>query len=224
MCASVSRVEYWYHFSSVLPTSLLHSFALHFIVFLPIPLCLLFWSLLIAEMLILHTAPGHPPARKVCVTCLEDYCGGVSRRELWRKPKGHTKWPLSFYPTQLAAISPFSDYIVRERIHHHTFTPLPPPPLLPLTGGEKKLRWFDSALQREGRRQRKLLVGSSLTVICDSVVRCGRRKKKEGWDKRRGNLRSEYIKSWSTLMKVVRSYEIHNNEQLGSCSSLFCLS
>lgn len=195
----------------------MNSFTLLFIVFLPIPLsnCLLFWSLLNAEMLILHTAPGHPPATKVCVTCLGDYCSRVYCREVWRKPKR----PLSFSPTQLEAISPFSDYIVCERIHYHTFPHLPPSPLLLLTGWKKKL--FDSVLQSEGRRQRKLLAGSSVTVIV-ILVRCGRRK--EAWDKRRWNLRSEYIKIWSTLMKVVRSYQIHNNEQLGSCGSLFCLS
>lgn len=81
-------VEYWYNFSSVLPTSLLHSLAFLFIVFLPIPLCnsLLFWSLLIAEMIMLHRAPGHPPARKVCVTCLEDFCCGLSCGAGWWKP------------------------------------------------------------------------------------------------------------------------------------------
>lgn len=116
-------VEYWYNFSSVLPTSLLHSLAFLFIVFLPIPLCnsLLFWSLLIAEMIMLHRAPGHPPARKVCVTCLEDFCCGLSCGAGWWKLKRHTKWLLSLNPTQLAPISPFSDYIVCERIHHDTF-------------------------------------------------------------------------------------------------------
>lgn len=34
-----------------------------------------------------------------------------------------------------------------------------------------------------------------MTVICDSVERCERRKEKEGCDKRKSNLRSEYIKS-----------------------------
>lgn len=218
------RVEYWYHFSSVLPTSFLHSFTLLFIVFLPIPLCLLFWSLLIAEMLILHTAPGHPPARKVCVTCLEDYCGGVSRREVWRKPKGHTKWPFEFLSYSISSHKSFLWlHCLPKNSSSHLYPASSPSSHTNDRG--KKRRWFDSALHSEGRRQRKLLVGSSLTVICDSVVRCGRRKKKkEDLDKRRGNLRSEYIKSWSTLMKVVRSYEIHNNEQLGTCSSLYCLS
>lgn len=106
---------------------------------------------------------------------------------------------MSFYRTQLTAISSFSDYIVCERIHHHTFTHLPPPPPLLLPTGAKKLKWFDSALRSEGRKQRKLLVGSSLTVIWDSVLICTRRKKKVCFDKERGNL-------------SYQSYEIHDNE------------
>lgn len=126
------RVEYWYCGSSVLPTSLWHSFALLFIVFPPIPLCncLLFWSLLLAELLTQCISAGHPPAKKLC-----DTSGELLQLSLLRRTVAETKtkWPLSLYAAQLEAISPFSDYILCKRIHHHTLNSVPPSPLLLMT-------------------------------------------------------------------------------------------
>lgn len=89
-------VEYWYDFSSFLPTLLLHSFALLSIVFLPVPLCncLLFWCLLIPGMLILHSAPGHPPARNV-----RDMFGGLLQLR-FLQISGENQLMISWYLTR----------------------------------------------------------------------------------------------------------------------------
>ncbi len=71
------------------------------------------------------TGSSEPPT---CWKSLRDMFGGLLQREslaerCGEKLKQHNMWPLSFYPPQLTAISPVSDYNVSGRIHHHTFTP-----------------------------------------------------------------------------------------------------
>lgn len=92
-------------------------------------------------------------------------------------------------------VSPYSEHTACEWIHFSSH------PSCASTDRVIKGKWVDSVRQSEGSEQRKLLSQSSLTVICDFVGRCEWRRKEEGWDERRPRLTSEYIKSWSTLMK-----------------------
>lgn len=167
-------VEYWYHFSSVLPTSLLHSFALLFIVFLPIPLCncLLFWSLLIAEMLIPRTAPGHPPARK----SVRDMRGGLlqggvyCRGEVWRKTTATHQATFELFSYSISSHKSFLWlHCLWENSSSHLY-PLPTPPCSSCTTDrwEKNSNDLTVFCKARAEGKRKLLAGSSLTVICDS--------------------------------------------------------